>query len=191
MKSNFTLYDGDLCGHLLNVATHGIPTPKPTITALIRVHTGREGLANRAVNSIIDECSYHALHFGDPVSDYSYNTYCNKLKSLVHRGYFFFLDSDDVVIPGAINKIIPYLREDKALIVQMLRNGRPKPRNGLIERGKIGLPCMILHSKHKHLADLDATEFADYTWIKAVTDKIGYEFVPIPLVDAGKRNRGK
>lgn len=161
------------------------------ITALIRVHTGREKLSDIAIESVCGECSYHALHFGDAVNDYSYNLYCNKLKDLVHHGYFFFLDSDDVVIPGAIQKIIPYLNEDKALIVQMLRNGRPKPRNGQIERGKIGLPCMILHSKHKHLADVTATEDGDFQWIKSVTDKIGYEFVPIPLVDAGKRNRGK
>jgi hypothetical protein len=159
------------------------------IRALIRVHSGRESLAIRAIDSCIgiEVISY----YGDTVNDYSYNLYCNTLKGAVKDGYFFFLDSDDIVIPGAISKIIPYLNEDKALIVQMLRNGRPKPRNGLIEKGKIGMPCMILHSKHKHLADVTATEHGDYDWIKAVTDKIGYEFVPIPLVDAGKRGRGK
>lgn len=131
------------------------------------------------------------IYEGEKVKDYSYNLYCNILKGYVSDEYFFFLDSDDVVIPGAIEKIKPYLNEDKALIVQMLRNGRPKPRNGLIEWGKIGMPCMILHSKHKHLADVPATEDGDYQWIKAVTDKIGYEFVPIPVVDAGQRRRGK
>lgn len=161
------------------------------ITALIRTHDGREELTKRAVSSCFKECNYKKIHFGKPVEDYSYNLFCNIMKSLIKDGYFFFLDSDDVLIPGAIENIKPYLREDKALIVQMLRNGRPKPRNGLIEKGKIGLPCMILHSKHKHLADVTANEYGDYEWIKAVTDKIGYEFVPIPLVDAGQRRRGK
>ena len=161
------------------------------ITVLIRTHPGREEQTVNAIKSAQYENLTVRVYYGDTVNDYSYNLYCNTLKEQVTAGFFMFLDSDDTIIPGAINKIIPYLKEDKALIVQMLRNGRPKPKNGLIERGKIGLPCIILHSKHKHLADLDATEFADYTWIKAVTDKIGYEFVPIPLVDAGKRNRGK
>ena len=161
------------------------------IYALVRTHPGREESTERAIKSAQDDGLNVMIFHGQKKSDYSYNLYCNDLKARVKDGYFFFLDSDDTVIPGAISKIIPYLNEDKALIVQMLRNGRPKPKNGLIEKGKIGLPCMILHSKHKHLADVTATEDGDYQWIKAVTDKIGYEFIPIPLVDAGKRGRGK
>lgn len=164
------------------------------ITALIRTHPGRENLVVRAISSAANELIHFIVYEGEKVSDFSYNLYCNKLKDQVEDGWFFFLDSDDFVIKGSMNKIYPYLtdiNEDKALIVQMLRNGRPKPRNGLIEKGKIGLPCMILHSKHKHLADVTATEDGDYQWIKSVTDKIGYEFIPIPLVDAGKRNHGK
>ena len=164
---------------------------EPVITALIRTHEGRERLADRAAGSCIGQCVFFIKDFGKPVSDYSYNLYCNEMKAMVDEGYFFFLDSDDLLIRGAIEKIIPYLNEDKALIVQMLRNGRPKPKNGLIEKGKIGLPCMILHSKHKDLADVGDKEDSDYQWIKDVTDKIGYEFAPIPLVDAGKRGRGK
>lgn len=161
------------------------------ITALIRTHPGREESTMKAMASVAIDNFGFIIHNGEKVNDYSYNLYCNELKNRINYGYFFFLDSDDFVIDGALNKIIPYLNEDKALIVQMLRNGRPKPRNGLIERGKIGLPCMILHSKHKHLADVGDKEDSDYQWIKDVTDKIGYEFVPIPLVDAGKRGRGK
>ena len=159
------------------------------ITALIRTHPGRQESTIKAIISAHD-CNI-MVYKGEKVNDYSYNLYCNELKANVNEGYFFFLDSDDTVINWSIERIKPYLQEDKALIVQMLRNGRPKPRNGLIEKGKIGMPCMILHSKHKHLADVPATEDGDYQWIKAVTDKIGYEFVPIPLVDAGERRRGK
>ena len=161
------------------------------IYALVRTHPGREETTKIAIQSANDSGVRCFVYNGEKVNDYSYNLYCNELKEQVKKDYFFFLDSDDYVIPGAIEKIKPYLNEDKALIVQMLRNGRPKPKNGLIERGKIGLPCIILHSKHKHLADVGDKEDSDYQWIKAVTDKIGYEFVPIPLVDAGKRGRGK
>ena len=168
------------------------------IYALVRTHPGREEATKIAIQSANDSGVRCFIYNGEKVNDYSYNLYCNELKEQVKKDYFFFLDSDDTVIPGAIEKIKPYLTEDKALIVQMLRNGRPKPRdyplvkrNEFIQRGKIGLPCMILHAKHKHLADVTATEDGDYQWIKAVTDKIGYEFVPIPLVDSGKRGRGK
>jgi hypothetical protein len=161
------------------------------ITALIRTHPGREESTMKAIASAQYENLTVRVYYGEKVNDYSYNLYCNILKEQVTQGFFMFLDSDDQMIQGAVNKIIPYLREDKALIVQMLRNGRPKPKNGLIERGKIGLPCIILHSKHKNLADVGDKEDSDYQWIKDVTDKIGYEFVPIPLVDAGKRGRGK
>jgi hypothetical protein len=161
------------------------------ITALIRTHPGREESTEIAKQSACDEGINCNVYKGEKVDDYSYNLYCNTLKHFLWEGYFFFLDSDDKIIPGAIDKIRPYLNEDKALIVQMLRNGRPKPREGKIEKGKIGLPCMILHSKHRHLADVTATETGDYDWIKAVTDKIGFDFIPIPLVDAGKRGMGK
>jgi hypothetical protein len=167
------------------------------ITALIRTHPGREESTGRAILSCMDELINYKVYKGGKVSDYSYNLYCNELKSQVEDGWFFFLDSDDFIIKGSVDKLCNVLYysnktyEDKALIVQMLRNGRPKPREGKIEKGKIGMPCMILHSKHKTLADVTATEWGDYDWIKAVTDKIGFDFVPIPLVDAGKRGRGK
>lgn len=158
------------------------------ITALIRTHGTRD------VTNTVKSCegiNVIVQHF-PTVGDYSYNLYCNEMKSQVTDGYFFFLDSDDAVIPGAVDKITPHLREDRALIVQMLRNGLPKPRRQPpIRRGAIGMPCMVLHHTMKDVADLDDTGYADYTWIKAVTDKVPYLFVPIPLVNAGKRGMGK
>lgn len=160
------------------------------VTALIRTIPGREDLFLRARQSAIDQHCNWSVHYGDKLNDYSYNCYCNILKQEVEVGYFFFLDDDDFIIPGALEKIEPYLQEDRALICQMLRNGRPKPTNGKIERGYIGLPCMVLHHSHKNLADVGANEYGDYDWIKSVTDQISYKFVPIPLVNAGKRNHG-
>jgi hypothetical protein len=50
---------------------------------------------------------------------------------------------------------------------------------------------MVLHHKHKLLADVVDEEYGDYQWIKRVTEQIRWKFVPIPLVNAGKRSNGK
>ena len=159
------------------------------ITALIRTHPGREELTKRAIESA-DGCNI-ILHKGEKVNDYSYNLYCNELKSKVEDGFFFFLDSDDFVIPGAVEKIKSYLKEDVATIVPMLRNGMRRPSRPEIKKLRIGMPCLILHSKNKDLAHVTATETGDYDWIKGVTDKMNWQFINIPLVNAGKRSHGK
>jgi glycosyltransferase involved in cell wall biosynthesis len=122
--------------------------------------------------------------------DFEYNLMCNALKDKA-QDYFFFLDDDDTLIPGALERIAPFLSEDKPVICQMLRGGRLKPSVNVIERGHIGLPCMILHAKHKHLADVTARESGDYDWIKAVTDRLGYTWVPVALVNSPRRSYGK
>jgi hypothetical protein len=123
--------------------------------------------------------------------DFSYNLLCNTLKAQVEDGFFFFLDSDDYIIPGAIARIRPFLNPDRALVIQMLRNGNPKPRVPSIERGRIGLPCIILHAKHKDLADVGGDEYSDYFWIRDICNKIPWKFLNVPLVDAGCRRYGK
>lgn len=164
------------------------------ITALIRTHKGREELTKRAIQSCIDNGIDYSLKECNvyPPGNYDYNLDCNYMKSYVFNGYFFFLDSDDYILKDAIKHIKPFLREDKALIVQMLRNGKPKPSSiENIRRNRMGLPCLILHSKYKHIADLTNTETGDWDWINAVINKIPYDFMAIPVVDAGKRSRGK
>lgn len=162
------------------------------ITALIRTHPGREELTKRAFESVRSQGIMNLVWQGEKVSDYSYNLYANKLKELVNDGFFFFLDSDDVVIPGAINKIITSLKPDHANIVQMLRNGRPKPRTPQhIKRGYIGGPCLILHSQYKSISDWTATECGDWDWINGVIKHLPINFISVPLVDAGKRSHGK
>lgn len=159
------------------------------ITVLIRTHPGREQQTKKAIESA-KGCNV-ILYKGEKVNDYSYNLYCNELKSKVPDGYFFFLDSDDFIIPGAIEKIKEHLKEDVATICQMLRNSTPKPTCSEVIRGKIGLPCLILHSKYKNLADITAKETGDFDWILEVVNWMKWEFLPIPVVDAGKRSRGK
>ncbi len=159
------------------------------ITALIRTHPGREELTERAIKSA-EGCEVIVFE-GEKVSDYSYNLYCNDLKAEVKDGFFFFLDSDDYVMPGALKRIEPLLKEDMANVCQMLRNGKPKPLTASIVEGKIGLPCLILHSKYKHLAEIGDKENSDFTWIKAVTDVLEWQFIRGVLVNVGKRNYGR
>lgn len=160
------------------------------ITALIRTHPGRELLTQRAIESVENSGIGYKIYHGEKVADYSFNCYCNVMKTWVNDGFFFFLDSDDFIINGAIEKIRPHLEPGKALIVQMLRNDRPKPLKAEIVRGRIGLPCIVLHHSHKGLADVEAHETGDYSFIANVCKKIPWKFVPIPLVNVGSRSRG-
>jgi hypothetical protein len=129
---------------------------------------------------------------------YYYDIYCNCLKMAVESGWFFFLDDDDTL---ASNTVLEELAEhltdpNEAVICQMLRNGVPKPadnyiRKKVIAEGKIGLPCLVLHSKHKALSGLDGYKAGDYRYIKAVTDQVSTKFICLPLVNAGARGHGK
>lgn len=161
------------------------------ITTLVRTHPGREFQTIVALKSAVDEKCKIIVFEGKVEKDYSYNLYCNVMKEQVSDGYFFFLDSDDVIIPGAIEKIKPHLEPGKALIVQMLRNGVAKPARAEIVKGRIGLPCLILHHSHKNIADVEAHEYGDFSFIQNVCKKIPWKFVAIPLVNVGKRSYGK
>jgi hypothetical protein len=133
----------------------------------------------------------------DKTLPYFYDLYCNDLKLLVTDGWFFFLDDDDQLASNTVlEKLADHLTQPGAIICQMLRNGVPKPadhyiRKKVIREGKIGLPCLILHSKHKALSSLDGYKAGDYRYIKEVTDQVPTKFIPLPLVNAGARGHGK
>lgn len=121
-----------------------------------------------------------------------WNLYSNQLKALVESGWFFYLDDDDFLLNNfALENIQKHLiNSDEAIICQMLRKGRAKPpphyiENKIIERGKIGAPCLFLHSKHKNLVDWECGKGADYKWIKEVSRKIEIKFVPLVVVRTG------
>lgn len=174
----------------------------PLINILIRTH--RPELYKRCIfyvtendyNGQIEIRKYEDQDYsGDRTQPFFYNLFCNDLKSRVTDGYFIFLDDDDALIQGSLNAIAPYLEPDRPVICQMLRNGRPKPADIYMDKhavvkGRIGMPCMIIHSKHKDLFTFPATEDADYQWIKTVSEKLDCKFVKIPVVDAGQRNHG-
>lgn len=162
------------------------------ITALIRTMPHRRELFERAKSSVESQGCAFFIHESTLVCDYSYNLYCNTLRDKVADGFYFYLDDDDIAIRGSIEKILPLLKEDHANIVQMLRNGIPKPRNDqFVRRGCIGGPCLILHSKYKHISDWTAEEWGDWAWIQGVIRQLPINFINIPLVDAGSRSHGK
>lgn len=126
-----------------------------------------------------------------------YNEYCNTLKSQVKDGWFFFLDDDDYLVnDGVLQELSTHLTDpDRPIICQFLRGGWHKPHHQQIaERvffeGQIGLPCLVLHSKHKELAAIHATESGDYQWIKDVSDKLECLFIPLALVNSPVRGWG-
>lgn len=162
------------------------------ITALIRTHNGREELVKRAIRSAEENGCRTLVHYGDVTPGFQYNLYCNDLKEQLTEGWGFYLDSDDYVIPGAIDRIIPYLSYNKVVICQMLRNGKPKPANVTqIKRGFIGGPCIFFHHSLKHLSNWTDDEAGDWHFIEGMIRKVPYNFVKIPVVDAGKRNYGR
>lgn len=136
--------------------------------------------------------------YADKTLPYFYDVYCNQLKLNTEMGWFFFLDDDDVL---ASQMVLQELSEhlhvlNSAIICQFLRRGVPKPadnyiRKGVIREGKIGLPCLVLHSKHKALSGLDGQKAGDYRYIKEVTGRVNTKFITLPLVSAGPRGHGQ
>lgn len=129
---------------------------------------------------------------------YYYDLYCNYLKMFVTEGWLFFLDDDDVLTsPTVLEELAEHLTgPHEAIICQFLRNGVPKPADNYIRKrviweGKIGLPCLVLHSKHKALSGLDGQKAGDYRYIKEVAEKVNTKFIALPLVSAGPRGNGK
>lgn len=124
-----------------------------------------------------------------------FDGYCNSLKEMVTSGWFFFLDEDDYLLPNALLKIERKLRGD-GMLCQFRRGHKTKPSDSMlmrkkIIRGKVGMPCLILHHSKKNIAYLDGSlDAPDYFWIKEVADKVKLTYVPIPLVMAERRGNG-
>lgn len=126
-----------------------------------------------------------------------YDNYCNDLKALVNEGYFFFLDSSDVLASTSVlADLWRHLKSSSGIICQMSRSGRIKPKKDLISnrrilRGKIGMPCLFLHHSYKDVANLDGSVCgSDFVWIKAVSKKVRLKFIPLVVVACGERDNG-
>lgn len=182
------------------------------ITILIRTRSGRGKQLAKCLQSITEQTykNYSVVigsDYGLPNSlilipnlslgQYFYNDYCNVLKDEVNDGYFFFLDDDDLLVDNtALERIANNLNEN-GLICQMKRcNGTKKPSNDMIDKqiiniGKIGMPCLVLHSKHKNIADITPVSHGDFDWIKSVSEQVELNFCKEVLVYSEKRNFGK
>lgn len=120
-----------------------------------------------------------------------YNLYCNELKKLVTYGYWCVIDDDDYVLPNQLELIVPHLKEDACNLIQMSRNGRKKPLKPEIVSGKVGMPCFILHSKHKNISNFDGSTNADYKFIKEVSEVLGINWIEKVLVTCDRRSYGR
>lgn len=189
----------------------------PLITILIRT-SNRPELFTRCIESV-KNCGYmprkviisydntEALRYipagteaipiaPDRQYPFFYDMYCNVLKLAVPDGWFLFLDDDDQLIPGALKALSDHLTEPGAIICQFIRNGVPKPRDNyirhkIVEEGKIGLPCLVLHSDYRHIGQLDGQKGGDYRYIKEVISQVPTKYICLPLVDAGSRSHGQ
>ncbi len=145
---------------------------KPLINILIRSH--RPHLLDACLKSIdYDNANVIVHQTRDLANGFDYNLYCNDLKDRVESGWFFYLDDDDTVLPGALDKIAKCLKHEP-VICQFLRGNKPKPANelmdaGLVMRGKIGMPCIFMHARLRDRIDFDNTEYADYNYNKQVS----------------------
>lgn len=128
---------------------------------------------------------------------FPWNLYCNELKDQVEDGHFFYLDDDDYLKDKfVLESISKHLKEGEGTICQFMRGKVAKPQKVYMDRkeiisGKIGGSCLFLHHSQKNVADWDAGPAADYRWIKAVSEKVKLNWVPIPVVVAGGKGLGK
>lgn len=122
-----------------------------------------------------------------------WNLYCNDLKSKVTEGWFFFLDNDDYLANGALMKLAEVIKDTDpvtGIICQFDRNGRPKPsdvliRNQIIEKGRIGGGCIVLHHTTKNLANWDGEQAADFRFIEKIKSWLPLKFIHLVLQIAG------
>jgi len=149
----------------------------------------------RALSYIPETISKVMVHKHNAL--FFYDNYCNDLKALVTSGWFFFLDDGDVLShPTVLQSLRSSLSPNYGVVVQFSRSGRLKPpmefiKRGIIRRGKIGMPCLVLHHSHKDIVNFDGSiGAADYWWIKNVSKKLPLRFVPLCLVHTGERDGG-
>jgi len=192
-------------GPLINILIRTSYRPQQFARCLesIRSQTYRNyrivvGVDNLRALEYIPKGIERQMVYADKTLPYFYDVYCNQLKLNTEMGWFFFLDDDDVLAsPMILQELSTHLTIlNEAIICQFLRNGIPKPADNYIRKkviweGKIGLPCLVLHSKHKALSGPDGQKAGDYRYIKEVTSRVNTKFITLPLVDAGTRGHGQ
>lgn len=149
---------------------------------------------DRALEYIPDWCE--KLPVTKSTEPFGYNLYCNDLKAQVKEGWFFFLDDDDRLTSDTVLDDLAdelsgaHTQYIDAFIVNFIRGSVIKPNDIVIKKGKIGMPCIVLHYTTKGIADFDQYEDADYRYIKEVFEQTHCLFISLILVRASRRGRG-
>lgn len=135
-----------------------------------------------------------------------YNLYLNTGISLVTSGWIALIDDDDYIFSQGLKRILPLLKDEKRIyICQYLRGQKVKPMTGLFSKinyhagdnarilcGTIGGGCLIFQQKHAAGILWDDKRCADFRFIKRMTAKNDYTFIPIVLQKAtATGNKGK
>lgn len=133
----------------------------------------------------------------DRTVPFFFNLFLNDMLAFVPDGWNLILDDDDVLHgPDALTSIAPHLDDtNRPVICQMLRNGMPKPADMYMDRrwvsrGRIGMPCIMFHSKWKATSEFVAAEDADYRFIDRLNTMLSCKFVKHVVVDVGSRPGG-
>ncbi len=129
---------------------------------------------------------------------YYWNLYLNILKAEVKDGWFVIIDDDDFIYSAtALLDISAHLTDpDRGIICQFLRWATVKPgafemRDKIIKRGRIGMPCIILHHSKKDVAHFDGQPAADFRFITDVSKKLPLEWIQKIIVKTDRIGKGK
>lgn len=123
-----------------------------------------------------------------PDLQFGYDDYCNTLKALVTDGWYCWLDDDDILMPNVLSQIV---LDAPIILVQLNRNGNIVPQSESLQRGKVGMPCVLVHHSLKDVANVSPNGQGDYYYIKELQEKVGLKFVPIIMVYSSGRGLGR
>lgn len=122
------------------------------------------------------------------------NSYFNELYSLVQDGYVMFMDDDDILEQGALERIATQSEEDKVLLWRVAeRTGRLIPCDeniGRIVAGDISGIGACFHSKYIPLAQWEPWRRGDYRVIRSLASALDTKWLPDVLTRMGSREDG-
>lgn len=151
---------------------------------------------------------------------FNWNLYCNILKDNItitkfeeSNTWLCFLDDDDILDnANSLKNLAHHLNDPSeaqvinneipiyALVCQYRRKKahhlQLKPMNSMMETGEIiqghiDMTCIFIHHSKKNLVNFKPIEFADYHFIKEVSEKIPIKFAKEVFALKDHKSRGK
>jgi hypothetical protein len=119
-------------------------------------------------------------------TEFFYNEFVNTLLHFHNRGHALILDDDDKMIA-----LPPPLEDGISYLAPFMRGKFQTPWKPSIQRGLIGMPCLLLWHEHKELIHFEAVEDADYRAILSLSQQVELRWLEQPLVYSEKRNYGR